>query len=257
MLSFNVDARQDTLRLSGAILTYGADPNASSIATVHTVREVEGRATLMPGRLITESDLVNLAEGVAGSTRALTTEWLEARMLARGTDRMIWWSGPGKRAMFFEKSSYNSTTWEGQGVCPLPGLVWMAKQNEGLFVFAFRGDGRPGQDTELYQAPLYNVWGRGKVCVGSAKLPTGSLFGDLDAWEKVIFGSRFTHPNFSEPNRLVHGVNPVKFWKSMVTSPPAEFPAKRLVKVPLKVGDLLERDVVDRLNAWPKPSGEF
>lgn len=266
MLSFNVCARKASLQLTGAMLLYGEDMSRNRghyqesvgpcIATAHQVRLVDGRPTLLPGRLINEADLVLLADGVAGASKALSTQWVDARVLARGPDRLIWWSPPGKRAMFFEKSKHNENTWAARNTCPLPGLVWMALPNDGLYVFACRGGERPSPETELYQAPLYNVWGRGKVCVGNVKLPDKQLW-DVEAWEKVVFGSRFTHPNFSERNRLVKGICPVKFWKAMVTKPPTHFPEARLVKVPLKVGDLLERDILDRLNAWPEPAGEF
>ena len=43
----------------------------------------------------------------------------------------------------------------------------------------------------------------------------------------------------------------------MVEAPPAEFPENRLVKLPLTVGDLLERTLLDTLRNLPVPKGEF
>jgi PRTRC genetic system protein B len=264
MLSLTTQSNQSTAALVGAVLLYGHNNRAVSsstepaIATVHSVEyDGGGRPLIMPGRLITEADLVTIAKGCAHARGSLQTEWLDTRVLARGPDRMIWWSAPCKRAMFFAKSTYNGKTFDGSASCPVPGLVWMARPGDGLYVYACKGAERPTMQTQLYQAPLFNIWGRGKVCVGSAALPDEKSTGDPGEWEKVVFGSRFTHPNFTEPDRLVFGECPAKFWQKMVVRPRATFPEEKLVEVPLRVEQLLERDVVDTLNKWPRPQGEF
>ncbi len=260
MLQLAVRQSEANLSLTGALLLYGdrraAEPSPA-LVTIHTVADLNGRPSIMAGRLLNESDLVTIVKGVTSARKVIQTEWMDGKILARGTDRIIWWTAPTKRAMFFSKSSYNERTFDGSASCPVPGLVWMARPNDGLYVFAFKGAHRPTQATELYQAPLFNVWGRGKVCVGSATLPSEDGAANPDAWEAVLFGSRFTHPNFSEEDRLVKGVAPTTFWKQMVTKPAKTFPENRLVKVPLQVGQLLERDVVDTLNGWKRPQGEF
>lgn len=260
MLNFTVPASDDRLVPRAALLVYGGNSNhygeTSAIATVHTVEMDNERPTIMAGRLATVADLQNLVTALGRSRRTVNAEWLETRVLARGSDALIWWSAPCKRAMFFQQSHYNSKTFDGQGVCPLPGLVWMAMRGD-LYVYAVQGAARPTRDTQLYQAPFFNVWGRGKVCVGNAARPTEEKRSDLDAWEQVLFGSRFTHPNFTEADRLVQGIEPCAFWQEMVKKPKAVFPEKRLVQIPLRVGDLLALDVEDRLNKLPKPRGEF
>lgn len=262
MLHTRVADSAQAAALSGAILIYGGRDHRQSgkaigFATVHDVKSVGGRPEIFPGRLMTEKDLVTIAKDLAAAHEAIATRWIDPRVLATGSDRMIWWTPPGKRSMFFKTSGHVKGTFDGKAACPVPGLVWLAMYGEGLYVYAVKGDARPTMDTQLYQAPLFNVWGRGKVCVGSAALPQEAEQGDMAAWEKVIFGSYFTHPNFGQRDRLVKGISPVTFWKQMVDKPPREFPETRLVKVPLRVGDLLERTLLETLGEWPRPQGEF
>lgn len=257
MLSFGVSERGASATMRSAILLYGGEDRSTGFATVHDVDDHNGRPTIMPGRLLQEADLAEMIKGIATAKASAETVWLDSRVLAKGPDRVIWWSAPGKRSMFFEKSSYNAKTFDGGAVCPVPGLIWMAMPSNGLYVYAFKGDGRPGPDTKLWQAPLFNIWGSGKVCVGSARLPSIEQQATLEAWEQTVFGSRFTHPNFTQKDRLIKGAEPASFWKRMVAKPAEAFPREKLVGVPLTIADLLERQVLDRLKAMPRPTGEF
>lgn len=247
--------------LSGAILFYESGrhgkANSTDLATIHDVASIRGRPEIMPGRLLTNDDLVKLVKDLAQAKGALETQWLDQSVLGKGPDRMIWWTPPQTRAMFFKPSSDGDGTFEGRGLCPVPGLVWVSMPGQGLFVYAVHGTERPTPQTTLCQAPLFNVWGNGKVCVGTAALPKAEQHGDSKAWEAVIFGSHFTHPNFTEVDRLIKGADPVKFWKSMVKNPTKSFPDKKLVDLPLVVGDLLDRLLLDKLQKLPKPKGQF
>lgn len=265
MLEVSLQESGEAATLSGAILLYGGIAEGrnqylhrgTKFATVHDVQIIAGRPEIMPGRLLTERDLATIAKGVATASESVTTDWIDPGVLAKGQDRLIWWTAPSKRPMFFQQSSYNKDTFTANGVCPVSGLVWVAMPGNGLYVYAVKGSDRPEPRTQLYQAPFFNVWGRGKVCVGSAAPPTEEAKWDTAAWERMFFGSRFTHPNFAEKDRLTKGVSPTKFWKEMVASPTDAFPEKRLVQIPLTVGDLLDRTLLDRLAKLPKPQGEF
>jgi PRTRC genetic system protein B len=265
MLEVHVSERGQAATLSGAILLYGGKNRQSghgeesSFATVHPVSEVNSRMEIMPGRLLTQKDLATLTKSLAKTeaTAVNATRWLDSRILATGPDRMIWWTPPHQRAMFFETSEAAKLEIAGSGACPVPGMVWMAMPGNGLFVFAVKGTVRPMQSEQLYQAPFFNVWSRGKVCTGSAELPSTENRWEVQAWENTFFGSRFTHPNFTEKDRLIKGAEPCLFWKKMLAKPAAVFPERRLVQFPMVVGDLLDPLVVDKLNKVPKAKGEF
>lgn len=169
---------------------------------------------------------------------------------------MIWWSPPQRRSLFFKKSTHNPETFDGRGVCPCPGLVLMAAERD-MYVYAFKGSDAPSRQTKLYQAPFFNVWSRGKVCVGSADAPKDDRRDDPDAWERMFFGSHFTHPNFTQKDRLTVGVNPAHFWKAQVDKPDTEFPEKVLCDLGMTVDDLMQVDLRARLEAVPRATGEF
>lgn len=259
MLQTHIAETGESASISGAILLYGgARSSESAFATVHQVAVIGNRPEIMPGRLLTEDDLVKFTDSMTNNS-STTTHWLDSNVLARGNDRVIWWTVPSKRAMFFAASTHLTAENQviGSAACPVPALVWVAMPQRGLFVYAVKGSDRPTQETPLYQAPFFNVWGRGKVCPGSAVYPSAEEQWDTKAWEKTFFGSRFTHPNFTQKDRLLKGVNPSRFWKEMLATPAECFPEKHLVKMPLVVADLLDRKLVDTLNALPQPKGEF
>ncbi len=258
MLELTVAEAGESASLEGAILLYGAAKDRSiTYCTVHDVKPVAGRPTIQAGRLMNQNDLMVLVDRVASARSALETSWLDAKVVAKGPDRLVWWTPECRRAMFFEKSTYNKSTFDGHAQCPLPAMVWMAIPKVGLYVYALSENHRPTPDSPLFQAPLFNIWGNGKVCLGSAVAPPADRAGDPHAWEETLFGSRFTHPNFTEANRLTKGINPVAFWRAMVAKPARKFPGDRLVRIPLVAGDLATTNVLDRLNKLPKPKGEF
>lgn len=169
---------------------------------------------------------------------------------------MIWWSPPQRRSLFFKKSSHIPETFDGRAVCPCPGLVFMANERE-MYVYAFKGTDAPSRQTKLYQAPFFNVWSQGKVCVGNADVPKDDRREDPEAWERMFFGSNFTHPNFTQKDRLTVGVDPAHFWKAQVEKPDAEFPDQVLFDLDLNVDDLMRVDLRARLAAVPRATGEF
>jgi PRTRC genetic system protein B len=189
----------------------------------------------------------------ARSKRALV---LRILILARGLGRVLWWSPPKKRSLFFKASTHNAGTFDGRGVCPCPGLVFL-NDGRSLYVFAYEGDQTPSATTRLCQAPFFNVWSSGQVCVGNARAPKDEQQGDVDAWERMFFGSHFTHPNFTEADRLTHGVNPTTFWKEMLEQERDHFPSDVLVKLNLCVKDLLECSALSALHERPRARGEF
>lgn len=250
----------DRYELSGAILLYRQTTHSyqakssNALATIHEVEGSEGRPILKAGRPMTEVDFGLLVKQLAVKDRP-QVEWQDHSVLAKGLGRTIWWTPPMRRAMFFQMSKHNAKSFKGQGMCPVPGMIWMSLKDD-LYVYAFAGKGTPDQQTALYQAPLMNIWASGKVCHGNATAPAEEKRGEAKEWEKFLFGSRFTHPNFTEKDRLIKGANPVDFWKKMVNKPTVNFPDKKLVDVGLVIADLLAPDVISRLSEMTA-TGEF
>lgn len=261
METVDVSVQDSRYVLGAAVMLYCRVNNgyshdrAGAIASVHHVHDIDGKPVIGAGRPMTEADYLAMVQVLAPQQRP-QIEWQDHSILAKGMGKMIWWTPPMTRAMFFKKSDmFGATTFTGQGVCPVPGMVWMSDGRD-LFVYAFRGNAMPEKETKLCQAPLFNVWAKGEVCVGSATRPDDSAKGDPKAWERFLFDSNFTHPNFAEKDRLTRGVNPVEFWKKMLAKPTKKFPDSVLVDLNLKVADLLETDFRTRVNAM-RAVGEF
>ena len=268
MLQVNASLSTDTMALQKAILVYGknkreshyGDGNASEMAhaTVNDVDMSSGAPVLLPGRLVTQTDLKELVQGLSQSQALASPCWMDATMLAMGAGRMVWYTPPCHRPMFFKPSSFIKNSLDGHGNLPTPGLVWMVAQGD-LYVYAYKeaGKARPEKATKLCQAPFFNVWSQGKVCTGNAHMPVGDNAAIPHLWVDAFFQSSFTHPNFTEKDRLIKGICPVGFWKSMLKKPRTVFPKARLVDLSLTVDDLLAQDYLVRIGNKARARGEF
>lgn len=257
MMNVAVDNSGGSYALAAAVLIYTDSQRSHAFATKHYVDLDAGTPRIKPGSPLSVQDYSALIKALAPREQP-GMRWNDQRLLASGFGRMMWWEPPRKRAMFFETSAHNAATFTAMGTCPTPGLVFIANfEPRALYVFAVKGNAAPEMNTPLYQAPFFNVWSRGQVCVGNADYPGEDQVNDLDAWMRMFFGSRFTHPNFTEPDRLTKGTDPVKFWKKHLASKAARFPERVFVDLPLTVGDLLGADAQAKLRAIPQARGEF
>lgn len=255
-MQLEVHSAGDRYQLTAAVLVYTNSASRSAFATKHPVTELDGRPTIRPGSPLDETDFNSLVQALAPHAQPRMT-WCDPRVLARGLGRLLWWSPPMQRSLFFRSSSQHPDSFDGRGrcPCPCPGLVWLATQRE-LYVYAFQGEGPPQRDTRLHQAPFFNVWSDGQVCTGNAALPPAGTE-DPQAWERMFFGSHFTHPNFSQPDRLTVGIRPGPFWRAQLAQPAAHFPEQVLYRLDLTVADLTQTDLRARLDALPRATGEF
>ena len=106
----------------------------------------------------------------------------------KGSERYVWYNPPGKRRMYFVS---------GLGIANaayhLPGIIDGAGDTR-LDVYAYKED-RPGMETALYAAPLFNVTGS-SVCLGSARVekPRELTYANLlEYWEKKFWLTEFSH----------------------------------------------------------------
>jgi PRTRC genetic system protein B len=254
MMKIEVSNEGDTYSLTAAVLVY-TNTHGRAFATRHFVDEHKGAPSIGPGQPLSDGDYRNLVKALGPKERP-GMQWNDPRVLATGLGRMMWWSAPKERSLFFKTSPHIKGTFDGRGLVPCPGLVFMGSERS-LYVFAFKGQACPTQETALYQAPFFNVWSSGQVCTGNAALPEEHQRGDPGSWEQMFFGSHFTHPNFSERDRLTLGIHPVDFWKGLIDAPPEGFPEEVLVPLDINLGHLLELDAVSSLHQRPRAQGEF
>ncbi|MBN9294263.1 MAG: PRTRC system protein B [Flavobacteriia bacterium] len=145
---------------------------------------------------------------------------------------VIWFTKAMQRELYFTQSLGIP-----KGRASVPPMLWVADRN-GLSVFALAGNRRPTERTKLYNAPFFNVYEDGSVCMGTVDIrikKTASLEEFTHAWEGFFFNSYFSH--------LIHGYNPIKvncvsLWESLITTGKA-FPMEVLTRSNLTLKDIM------------------
>jgi PRTRC genetic system protein B len=173
--------------LKQAVLLY--QDGSRAFATVHEVKHRPNQAPyLTAGQSVTTGFLETLAKGLGAS---LAAEVLPEHVLARTPDLIAWWSRARRRLMFFGEGNAETRALNGR-MYPHPALVFMIQGRE-LFVRALAENCRPSANTRLCNAPYWNTDARGRVCLGSMRVPDKTDVGSLAGWENAYFASEFTH----------------------------------------------------------------
>lgn len=112
---------------------------------------------------------------------------------------VVWYTKPQTQKLYFSDSLGMASQ-----KLPLPALVWAANKSR-LFVYAVATKGKPRLSTPLFNAPFFNLYHNGNVCMGSVDVrisQSATLEEFITAWEGYFFGSYFSH--------LIGGHNPIK-----------------------------------------------
>ena len=144
----------------------------------------------------------------------------------------IWFTRAQQRELYFTESLGIPN-----GRAYVPPMLWMANRNA-LFVFALRSNRRPSETTRLYNAPFFNVYKNGNVCMGTVDVQiktTASLEEFTTAWESYFFHSYFSH--LMEDYNPVNG-NCVSLWEQLITTG-EPFPKSVLRKSEVTLKDLI------------------
>lgn len=125
---------------------------------------------------------------------------------------VLWYTKAQKRKLYFiESLGIPSAT------AFVPPMIWQATKNS-LRVFALASDRRPTKKTPLYDAPFFNIYQDGRVCMGSVSIDiknSASVEEFTKAWEEYFFNSYFSH--LMGENSPVKG-NCVSLWKDLVAT---------------------------------------
>ena len=224
------------VRLDSAILLYKSkrDGENKSFATVHPIRFNENEEPIIcPGTPASR-------KGVAAALRELSEDrikpaLLPAHILARGNDHLVWYRPAMKRPVWFRCAELGERT----AVVPHPATLWLIAPDSGqCFVFALRDDQRPDETTRLFQAPYFNVWNTGRVCIGSAGVPQGEDALNPANWETMFYDSWFSHPN--TPKLVRHKEGSYAFWRNLLDGKHRVFPKAKLMPTPLTLGQAFD-----------------
>ncbi|SFP80287.1 PRTRC system protein B [Parafilimonas terrae] len=157
-----------------------------------------------------------------------------SHILSIETDKgkVVWFTKAMQRDLYFTEDLGIPN-----GKAHVPPMLWMADRDN-LYVFALRTNGRPTPRTKLYNAPFFNVYANGNVCMGTVDIHikrTTSLEAFTAAWENYFFNSYFSH--------LMRDFNPIKgncvcLWERLITTGEA-FPKEILEKSRITLKDVL------------------
>ncbi|MEJ5144698.1 PRTRC system protein B [Sphingobacterium sp. MYb388] len=124
----------------------------------------------------------------------------------------LWFTKAMRRELFFTEKLGIAN-----GLANVPPMLWKATRQQ-LYVFGLRSNRRPTQTTKLYNAPFFNVYENGNVCMGNVDIAikkSSSLNVFTSAWEQNFFNSYFSH--------LMQNYNPIEgncvlLWDSLVNT---------------------------------------
>jgi PRTRC genetic system protein B len=146
--------------------------------------------------------------------------------LNSGTDAYaIWYTPKQKASLLFSKNLDIPC-----GNANIPPLIWKASRDT-LAIYAITDSEDISGATLLHNAPFFNIYRDGKVCMGNVKINIPAncpLESFISLWQEAFFNSYFSH--------MIQSHNPVKgnlvlLWKSLVGTR-KQFPINSLI--PLK-----------------------
>lgn len=145
----------------------------------------------------------------------------------------IWFTKTMKRELYFtEKLGIP------KGTAHVPPMLWVAGRNS-LHVFALASNRRPTTRTRLYNAPFFNVYEDGNVCMGTVDVrikKTTSLEEFITTWEGYFFNSYFSH--LMQDYNPING-NCVSLWEQLIVTGDV-FPKEVLKKSNVTLNDFLQ-----------------
>jgi len=145
---------------------------------------------------------------------------------------VVWYTKPQPQLLYFAESLGIES-----GTMQLPALVWRATKKE-LQIFALAAKARPKPTTPLYNAPFFNLYRQGFVCMGTVDVRISSaatLEQFITAWQGYFFGSNFSH-HIDNHNPVAQ--NLVSLYSELMQSG-KRFPCDTLTKTSLTLKDIL------------------
>ena len=144
----------------------------------------------------------------------------------------VWFTKAGKRQLYFTESLGIP-----DGTANVPAMLWAAGKTS-LSVFALGSNRRPTEKTKLYNAPFFNIYAQGNVCMGTVDVQikkAASLNEFTTAWENYFFNSRFSH--LLEEHNPVNG-NCVSLWTNLINTD-QPFPTEVLTQSSVTIKKLI------------------
>ena len=209
------------LQLEKALLFYKGHDKV--FATMHPVEKQGSGMALGAGEPLELAAIHNLLVGLGkGLPQGM---FLPGRVLSCGVGTLAWWTPSAQRLVWCRKEKDSKE--QINGLVPHPGLVFVVSGGS-WSVFAVKGDHRPTPETQLFQAPYFNVYDHGKICLGNIVTPGSCTPDTIDQWDEAFFGTLFTHPN--TPKMIAYEGGAYQFWADLIGGKFSAFPEEFLVE---------------------------
>lgn len=218
--------------LHDALLIYRRRVNHSEevFVTRHDVVESQDAGPqLGPAENLSLEFVSSLLRSLTGK---MSAQLLPENVLVHSVDRVVWWSAPSIRTMFYADYARRTNAIEGMPELkalsgkkfPQPALLFELRRGQ-MSVRALAKAERPTLKTKLYRAPYWNVSDNGVICLGDTHVPETQDLTTLSRWEESFFESAFSHQN-SQRKLTSHPKGFVGLWKELAGK--QVFPSKYL-----------------------------
>ena len=196
-----------------ALLLYQVEQRI--IGTLHPLTATRrAQAVLGVGRPFTQRDVHDLLTVCAGQRPAATLQWLPSHLLAHGEDFLVWWRPGAIRPLWFAFNGQRfgfRVSW--------PSLVFVAYRQT-LSCAALARSTRPEPDTALCHAPLMNIDAQGRVCLGTAEIPTDHALERCADWESAVYATNFSHVSHAQTLQIkgepaISSERHFQFWQAL------------------------------------------
>jgi PRTRC genetic system protein B len=200
------------------------------ILTHHKIISKQGKAAILRGQPVDREIALQLLEAFREQPDP-AEGWIPTDLLYRSEQAIAWFVRRKHRPLHCKPEG-------GKGITlrvPWPGLVFIARRDRSLSVYAVTGFPRP--NTPLYHAPLANIYADGSLCWGDITPPAFSMR-SIPQWESCIFNTWFTAPNHDRVLRLPAGAAAdrsnlgarwLRCWRGLHSAKAKDFPERDLI----------------------------
>jgi len=221
------------LEASFALLFHTSDRKLSALTFHRIQQQRQGAVSIQPGRIMTPADEKRILDLLTRPEHAQTLSILPESALHTGEDHALWWIPGSVRPMFLNTLDHGRRQVEAHW----PNLVMLAT-NRRLFLAAIADNTRPGQGTQLYHAPLGNVYASSELCLGDCRPPVNSGVDSISDWNAIMFDSAFSHSN--HPAAMAGGSDVMAFWQKK-RKKPTPVPLKSMTPMRLTLAEWFQK----------------
>ncbi|AZL83407.1 hypothetical protein EIJ81_00645 (plasmid) [Aliivibrio salmonicida] len=167
----------------------------------------------------------------------LCMDIIPTNVLVNNDKYLVWYVEPKQRDIWFTNSDVGCI-----GKVPHPKLIFVtSKINNTINLSVVKSEiNRPDNSTELFHAPLANIYKSGDLCIGSAKMPDEICIKSIDEIEAVLFESNYSGYKFDSFTPTITDIEAPLLTDGLLSiSTTSCFPDDWLISKNQTLGDLL------------------